>query len=300
MTIFTVTDCGNENQLQGFVKQATDGDKITFACSGTIMLTNTLIFKGTGKLTLDANGKSIILDGGNNVRVLLIDGIHLTLNGLTITGGKTDQESGGGLFISKSGELTIANSTISGNTAKHGGGLMNNGGKVTMTNCTITGNTASAWGGGLYNNLGGEVSISFSTIVNNTATIAGGLVAGYPPARISATIVANNTAKLSHTHNASDKIASQGFNLESGIDGDFISTDRHNLDPALDSAGLQHNGGSTHTIALQTGSPAIGAVSAQFCPLSDQRGYLRPIDIQFGDIGAYQSSYLAPPTPPSP
>jgi hypothetical protein len=149
------------------------------------------------------------------VRVLLIDSIHLILNGLTIAGGHSD-ENGGGLFISKDSELTITNSTIAGNTARHGGGLFNNGGKMTMTNCTISGNIAFAWGGGFYNNFGGDMSISLQTI------------------------------------------------------------------------------------APQAGSPAIGAVPAQLCPLSDQRGYLRPADILFCDIGAYQSSYIAPPAPPSP
>jgi hypothetical protein len=226
--------------------------------------------------------------------------MHLTLKGLTLANGKTD-ESGGGLFISRSGEVTIDNTLLCGNTARHGGGLFNDGGKVTMTNCTIAGNTASAWGGGLYNNFGGEATISFSTFVNNTATVAGGLTTGYPPLRITATIVANNTAQLSKRQNGGGKMTSLGFNLESGSDCDFtpMPTDQHNLDPSLDPSGLQNNGGSTQTIALQVGSPAIGVIPIQMCPPIDQRGYLCPAGLSFCDIGAYQSSYLAPPASPS-
>ncbi len=301
MTIFTVTDCTNDSQLQDFINRATNGDTITFACSGTITLTSTLTVKRKGQnggnLTLDGNGQSVILDGGNSVRVLLVDGMHLILKGLTLSNGKTD-DSGGGLFISRNGEATIDNSLFYGNTARHGSGIFNNGGKMTMTNCTIAGNSASAWGGGLYNNFGGEATISFCTIINNTATIAGGLTTGHPPIKISATIVANNTAaKFSKRQNGSDQMTSLGFNIESGIDCNFSaqSTDHQNTDPLFNPAGLQNNGGPTQTIALQSGSPAIGAVPIQMCPPIDQRGYLRPTGISSGDIGAYQSSYLAPP-----
>jgi parallel beta helix pectate lyase-like protein len=303
VTTFTVTDCSTDSQLQDAISHATDGDTITFACAGTITLTSTLTLKRKGQtagnLTLDGSGESVILDGGNNVRVLLVDGMHLTLKGLTLANGKTD-ESGGGLYISRSGEVTIDNALFCGNTARHGGGLCNDGGKVTMTNCTIWGNTASAWGGGLYNNFGGEATISFCTFVNNTATIAGGLTTGYPSLRITATIVANNSAHHSKQQNGAGKMTSLGFNLESGTDCDLtpMPTDQHNLDPALDPTGLQNNGGSTQTIALQVGSPAIGAIPNQMCPPIDQRGYLRPAGHSFCDIGACQSSYLAPPASP--
>ncbi len=33
---------------------------------------------------MDGGGKPVILDGGNKVRVLLVDGMHLTLKGVTI------------------------------------------------------------------------------------------------------------------------------------------------------------------------------------------------------------------------
>jgi hypothetical protein len=305
MTTFTITDCSTDSQLQDAISHATDGDMITFACSGTITLTSTLSIerKGreAGRLTLGGSGQSVILDGGNKVRVLQVKGMHLALKGLTVANGKTD-ESGGGLFMSQSSEVTIDNCTFSGNAASHGGGLFNDGGKVTITNCTFFGNTVSAWGGGLYNNFGGEASISFSTFVNNTATIAGGLANGYPPLRISATIVANNIAKF-RRQNCFDKVTSMGFNLESSADCGFSnpkSHDQENIDPTLDPSGLQNNGGATLTIALYVGSPAIGVVPIQMCPPTDQRGYLRPEGLSFCDIGAFQSSYLAPPAPPSP
>ena len=69
MTSFTVTDCSTDRQLQDAISHATDGDTITFACSGTITLTSTLTIKRKGQtagnLTLDGSGESVILDGGN-------------------------------------------------------------------------------------------------------------------------------------------------------------------------------------------------------------------------------------------
>jgi hypothetical protein len=305
MTTFTLTDCSNDNQIQNFISYAADGDTITFACSGTITLTNTLTIKRKGQttenLTLDGSGQSVSLDGGNKVRVLRVDGMRLTLKGVTVANGKTD-ESGGGLFISQSSEVTIDNCTFSENAARHGGGLLNDGGKVTITNSTFSGNAALGYGGGLYNNLGGTGNVIHCTFANNTANMGGGWSTTYGPFYVSASIVSHNTATVKGK-NSLFKVSSLGSNLEDATDCGFsdpVYNDQQNTDPMLDPTGLQNNGGSTQTIALQVGSPAIGAIPIQMCPPTDQRGYLRPAGISFCDIGAYQSSYLVPPAPPSP
>jgi hypothetical protein len=71
-----------------------------------------------------------------------------------------------------------------------------------------------------------------------------------------------------------------------------------NVDPLLNTSGLQFNGGPTQTVSLLSGSPAIGVVPAADCtdvvtpphPLSiDQRGYPRPgIGETACDMGAYE------------
>ncbi|MBK8049100.1 MAG: hypothetical protein IPK16_19490 [Anaerolineales bacterium] len=50
---------------------------------------------------------------------------------------------------------------------------------------------------------------------------------------------------------------------------------------------LRDNGGSTQTMALAFGSPAIDAGSSVNCPLTDQRGAARP-NGPACDIGAYE------------
>ena len=190
--------------------------------------------------------------------------------------------------------MTISDCTFSDNSAKHGIGLFNEGGEVTVSLSTFSGNSALAWGGGLYNNFG-KVTVSFSTFVKNTASVGGGW-STIGSLSVSATIVANNTARYSKSQNGSVKMTSLGFNLESGTDCDFTTmpTDQQNTNPTLDPAGLQNNGGPTHTIALQSGSRAIGTIPDESCPSHDQRGYLRPAGLSSCDIGAYHSSYSQP------
>jgi hypothetical protein len=57
------------------------------------------------------------------------------------------------------------------------------------------------------------------------------------------------------------------------------------VDPKL--GALANNGGTTQTMALLTGSPAINAGNNTGCPTTDQRGIARP---QGGvcDIGAFE------------
>lgn len=327
MTIFAVTDCRHDSQLQDFINQASDGDTIIFACSGTVTLTSQLLIKGKGPttlgLTLDGNGEAVVVDGGKHMGVLLVEDMRLTLKGLMIANGNAEQ--GGGLFntggevtitnctfcgneatgsgggiSNKKGEVTISHCTFYGNSAQHGGGLLNEG-RVSITNCTFCGNEARAWGGGLYNNFGGDATLSHCTFAHNTATIGGGWATGFPPIRVSATIVANNLAKF-RWNNSEGAISHLGFNLEGGAGGfSSMPTDQQTTDSILDPAGLQNHGGPTQTLSLQAGGPARGAVTdTMLCPDTDQRGWLRPEGLTCCDIGAYQSSYLAPPVPPSP
>ena len=46
---------------------------------------------------------------------------------------------------------SISGMTVSGGSARNGGGLYNHGGILTMTNCTVSGNSAAPHGGGLWN-----------------------------------------------------------------------------------------------------------------------------------------------------
>ena len=87
------------------------------------------------------------------------------IDGVTITNG-----SGGGVYLYRSSP-TIANNTITGNSASHdGGGMYLWNSSPTIAGNTITGNSAE-YGGGLY------LRYSSPTIVNNAVT--GNIAYGY-------------------------------------------------------------------------------------------------------------------------
>jgi Calx-beta domain len=111
-----------------------------------------------GDLTL----RSLTLTGGSSFGGLSNNGT-LSIENSIISG-----NSGGG--VSSSGTLTIAASTILGN---YGSGVSTSYGNLTIQNSTISGNTTPGGGGGVYN-YAGTVAITNSTISDNTAKSSGG------------------------------------------------------------------------------------------------------------------------------
>jgi hypothetical protein len=108
------------------------------------------------------------------------------------------------------------------------------------------------------------------------------------------TIIANNSAYNYDNCTGRGAVASLGHNLvrssnECGYNsdlGDIFATNSM-LGP------LSDNGGPTLTHALLIGSPAIDAGDEADFPLTDQRGFSRPVDgnsdgISICDIGAYE------------
>ncbi|MEO8391738.1 MAG: choice-of-anchor Q domain-containing protein, partial [Chloroflexota bacterium] len=211
---------------------------------------------------------------------------------------------GGG--INNSGTLTIIDSTIAYNSATYsGGGISNSSGTVNIINSTISGNvitdpTQTGYGGSGFFNAFGTATIINSTIAGNSAAqpLYAGVTTQGNPLTIQNSIVANNSA-----NNCSvlygGTISDGGHNLDNGTSCGFGGMVGQNTDPML--APLGDNGGSTQTIALQAGSPAIDAgdtslaVDANGDPLQyDQRGTGYPRVIGTVDIGAYEASIAAP------
>ena len=118
----------------------------------------------------------------DNSRVLHFRGDgDLTIRGLTLTGGFTDPLTfidGAGLNFESSGELTVDQSIVSGNSAGFSGGGINADGNftavVTITNSTISGNSAARGGGGGIAVESDVVTITDSVITGNFADDYGG------------------------------------------------------------------------------------------------------------------------------
>jgi len=230
------------------------------------------------------------IDGGGNVfRVVY----NLTLRRCRIAGNQA--EVGGG--VTWQGNLTIDQCTISDNLATSAfdyfgfvpigaGGIFAPLGDVTITNSTLTGNTSLVgWGGGAFA-LNARAHLANVTVTGNQAPSGGGLIllsAGF----VANTIIADNPGGdcLFGPFTTSD------HNLDS--DNSCMLTgpgDRSGVAPLL--GPLANNGGPTDTHALLAGSPAIDAGNNATCLATDQRGVTRPQGPAC-DIGAFE----APATP---
>lgn len=219
------------------------------------------------------------------------------------------------------GDFYISNVTFSNNVSDaQGGGFWTN---VTnregiLTNVTFVGNRATAdnpYGDrGLGGAIGGEGKFSCinCTIANNHADSYGGAIYGGSKITLKNTIISNNTSGNQWKINQQciDYARDEGGNIQYPDKPTNESGDRNCLrdapivDPQLGTLG--NNGGSTQTVPLLTGSPAIDGGTNNGCPATDQRGAARPFDGNGDgqavcDSGAYEYGSTAPggtqPTP---
>ncbi|MBD2768946.1 hypothetical protein IC235_13710 [Hymenobacter sp. BT664] len=216
----------------------------------------------------------------------------------------------------------------------HGGAVTCTRGDNRFTNCTFYGNVtkdAGGLGGALYN-IGDNGSTWFSTITN--CTFANNIAGGYGGAwvitgnqgSVQNTIVANNRAYqqcgyppaagcvgYNNAHNCGGTLTNNGNNIEFPERPNRITNPGYDdpndrpcfarpvlvnsntmpvIDPRLSPPA--NNGGSTRTMALQAGSPAIDAGNG--CPATDQRGTPR---LGTCDIGAFEYRPVLATTPTS-
>jgi hypothetical protein len=210
----------------------------------------------------------------------------LTVNQSTITANSA-YYCGGGIW--NAGTLTINRSTVSGNSVGRTGGGINDYGAATINNSTISGNSASGGGGGVYVNVG-TAMINNSTISGNSAGDGGG-IRNDGSVILQNSIVARNSGGDCH-----GTMTSKGYNVSSDYTCHFSGPgDMNKTRPLLGKLGS--HGGSTQTIPLLPGSPAIDAGNPNGCTdgagnllKTDQRGKPRPDpeDTSGCDIGAYE------------
>ena len=171
---------------------AVGADEIRFGFSGTPIVLTTGEIAITDELTINGNGSTnTIIDGGGVGRVLNITAaVPVTIDGVTIRNGRVAGNGGG---IQSNGDVTLTNSTVSGNTATTGfGGGLFVAGTLTLTNSTVSGNAANIDGGGFYVN--GVANITNSTVSGNTATNSGGGIAAAANLTLTNSTVSGNTA----------------------------------------------------------------------------------------------------------
>jgi CSLREA domain-containing protein len=235
----------------------------------------------------------------------------LTLERVRVTGNKASsnagQAVGGGITADGSGtKLIVRDSLVDANEAIGAGKGQATGGGIatfasataTIENTTVVGNLAKADDDGLISaRAGGIFLVKASSIVNATiygnktertdpgATLstAGNLIGTEATVTVANTIVGGGKADDSASADCSAGFKSLGGNVLPPTCGP-TSADRLANDPLL--GPLAANGGTTDTMALLSGSPAIDAGVG--CPLStDQRAFPRPSGAGC-DAGAYE------------
>jgi IPTL-CTERM motif len=169
---------------------AVDNTSVNAGSNGLPVIINTL--------TINGNGSTIARTGVPLFRILQVGSATgtvgaLTLNNVVITGGNPGQTlsgpqapiNGGGIVVfSASSSLAVNGSTISGNTARGGGGISieGTGASAVVTNSTVSSNnvssTAGGFGGGIaVEGFSSSLTVANSNVINNVAAGAiGGAV----------------------------------------------------------------------------------------------------------------------------
>ncbi len=172
---------------------------VNFSISGTITLGSTLPNISRDQ-TIDGAGQNVSISGNNAVRLFSVNAATtLTLTNLTLTQGFSLSGTGGiynqgtlditgctfsnnsatgmGGAIYSTGtavNITISNSTFSGNTASSGGAIRLDGGTLDITGSTFSRNHVAPYFGGALDLDGGNVTIDKTSFLDNT----GGATAG--------------------------------------------------------------------------------------------------------------------------
>jgi len=293
------------------------------------LTTNELSIQDAGVLTIVGPGaRALAIDGGNSTRVLRItpDGtVTANISGLTIRNGNYSGLPGGGIYIQSGSTVTLDRVAITGNSAGGGAGIDHEGVSLTMTNSTLTGNTitgAGCWAGAAMETSAGATSnltnVTFTGNIADPSCFAGGAIFMCDAATFTNVTISGNTGPggawqgfraCNPTTVKNSIIANQagsatvcegtppvdgGSNLSSDHSCGFATGatmfDLIDTDPML--SALANNGGTTDTMALKSGSPAIDAVK-NVCPppAADQRGLTRPVGSAC-DMGAFEFSPL--------
>jgi CSLREA domain-containing protein len=274
---------------QQLVVDANSGSRVFSVSSGPVTIAGITI---TGGVTPHTGGGAGIFNWG-----------ALTVRDCVITGNNSYPNWGGGIHHA-SGTLTVVSSAISGNNGhtKYGSGIANYA-ELTVLNSTISGNTSSGGGlaTGIYTYGAGETSIAHSTITDHSTGILseGGAVGAV---KVKGSILwGNSTADAA---GSAGTVTSLGYNLV-GVGGDTVfnaTGDVVNVTDALLGTLQLNSPGTTPTHALLTGSPAIDTGTctdhAGAAVITDQRGISRPQGAAC-DKGAYEKETTAGKAPGS-
>lgn len=218
------------------------GGTITFNCGAnphTIQLTSSKTL--TDDILIDG-GDLITLSGGGAIRPFLITGSPVEIRHLSLTQGQA--AFGGAIQVATGGYLTLADSSLSQNTATSiGGGLHVAGGTAVLVRVTLDNNNAN-YGGGIYNN--DALTLADVTLVDNSATSGGG------------GLYNNQSATLSSVTLAANSSGDGGAIFNSATGTIIVSNGTLSGNQANFGGGLFNNGVATLANVTMAGNGALG------------------------------------------
>ncbi len=259
----------------------------TYTPAATLAITNTQVpitIQGPAP-TPNVVGQEADISGAAvvptfNAALSIASGAQVTLQDVVVSsaGGSTDGA------LDDFGTLTGVDFTAQGN---NGPVTVEPGGTATLTNSTV----ADAINTGVIDN--GALTLTNSDVINSGA---GGVANSGATLNLVNSIVVDNNKSVT---TAKDCFAA-ATSVTTSIDGDAanscgVAAPLASLDATekfTSLAATLTNGGTTPTYAPKPATAAIGAATAADCPLTDQRGYTRPVS--GCDIGAVQTSTAGP------
>jgi predicted outer membrane repeat protein len=247
---------------------------VDFVICGSIFETNHAKVHGSALFSYNLEGTDALFDRctfGNNdmtdspgggTGTVYHQGVPLRLQGSTFMGNSTGSHAGG-LFLGGGTDAEVTNCTFYDNTTPgNAGALWAGNGTVEVTNCTFADNDAD-YGPAIFKGQSGTVTLSNVIMANNTTANAWSALACHE-------------TFLDGGGNVQWPDVKNNGNADTPCAGGVIFGDPQ-LSPPSD------NGGTTWTMALPGGSPAIDVASK--CPDVDQRGMSR---VGPCDSGAYE------------
>ncbi|MEI8044335.1 MAG: CSLREA domain-containing protein [Verrucomicrobiota bacterium] len=195
ITVTSLADSG-PGSLRQAIADATPGDTVDFAVTGTITLTSGELAIGK-TLTIAGPGvTNLTLDGNHASRVLSVVSGTVSISSLTITNGNAAGRGGG---ILNSATLTISNCCVTRCTAYStgqstgSGGIDNNGGLM-IIDSTISKNSGTYWAGAIVNS--GTLKLLRSVVTQNSGIVTGGVLNGGTISATNSTFSLNSSSGI--------------------------------------------------------------------------------------------------------
>ena len=285
-------------------------DVLAISGSGTsriFYINNAAVVSITDVTLTGGNGVGSV-DSGISGGAIYANESSLRLNRVFVNGNATASANGkgAGVYLYGGSNHSIRNSTFFNNRSAYGAALFSQAGEVTITNSTFSGNVAQKEGGGIYSI--GSTTLRNVTITENRSVSSGsagpkgaGITVWGGILNLANTIVAGNNGpeisfSLGEVRSAGNNLIgdSAGDSTDTGNPITYEPTDILNTPPQL--GVLEMYGGSTPTRALMPRSPAINAGNnAIIAPTTtDQRGSLRIVGDTV-DIGAFEYNIAISP-----